>query len=152
MDTFQHRIQNHLLLMFLGTEVYPPDAETTPDDAIDDGLTPVLQLPPETLVAVVEMLRVLELLYRVKALELPDALLLIELRQMLDVVDADMTDAALTDAAGDTPRWRAAFAFALTLTFEFEFAFAFAFAFGAYKPDPDADDPEPYELFAFEWA
>lgn len=33
-------------------------------------------------------------------------MLLIELRQLLDVVDADMTDAALVDAAGDTPRWR----------------------------------------------
>ena len=113
---------------------------------------PLRQLVLDTLVAWVETLRTLPLLYRVKALELPDALLLIELRQLLDVVDADMTDAVLTDAAGDTPRWRAAFAFALTLTFEFEFAFAFAFAFGAYKPDPDADDPEPYELFAFEWA
>lgn len=78
-----------MILMFLGTEVYPPDADTTPVDAIDDGLTPVLQLPPETLVAVVEMLRVLELLYRVKAeVEAPALdVVLIELRQLLDAME-----------------------------------------------------------------
>lgn len=75
--------------MFLGTEVYPPDADTPLDDAIDDGFTPVLQLPPETLVAVVEMLRVLELLYRVKAeVEAPALeLVLMELRQLLDAME-----------------------------------------------------------------
>lgn len=75
--------------MFLGTEVYPPDADTPLDDAIDDGFTLVLQLAPETLVAVVEMLRVLELLYRVKAeVEVPALeVVLMELRQLLEAME-----------------------------------------------------------------
>ena len=62
----------------------------------DAGL-PLRQLCPlwfDTLVAVVDTLRTLPLLYLVNALVLVAALLVldIELRQLLDAVDADMTD------------------------------------------------------------
>jgi len=63
---------------------------------VDGGLTPVLQLPEETLVAMVDTLRVLELLYRVNADVEVLALdvVLIELRQF-----AETTELAL-DPAG----------------------------------------------------
>jgi len=49
-------------LMFLGIEVYPPLAEYPLEfDEIDGCFTLALQLVAETLVAVVEMLRILEL-------------------------------------------------------------------------------------------
>jgi hypothetical protein len=46
----------------------------------------------DTLVAAVDTLRTLPLLYRVNADELVVATLDIELRQLLDAVDADITD------------------------------------------------------------
>lgn len=64
---------------------------------------PLRQLVLDTLVAAVETLRTLPLLYRVNADVLVAALLAIELRQLLEAVEADMTDTALADA-GDTPR------------------------------------------------
>ena len=66
---------------------------------------PLRQLLLDTLVAAVDTLRTLPLLYRVNADVLVAALLVPELRQLLDVVDAESTDAALTEA-GEIPRWR----------------------------------------------
>ena len=66
---------------------------------------PLRQLVLDTLVAAVDTLRMLPLLYRVNADVLVAALLVPELRQLLDVVDAESTDAALTEA-GEIPRWR----------------------------------------------
>lgn len=56
---------------------------------VEAGFTPVRQLLDDTLVAVVEMLRALELLYRVKAdVEVPALeVVLIELRQLLDTTE-----------------------------------------------------------------
>ena len=68
---------------------------------------PLRQLVLDTLVACVDTLRTLPLLYRVKALELPDALLLIELRQLLEAID-DALDAnrpPLRVLEGETARW-----------------------------------------------
>ena len=62
----------------------------------------------DTLVAAVLTLRMLPLLYRVNALVLVAALLVPD-RQLLDVVLAESTDACDTDA-GESPRWRFAFA------------------------------------------
>lgn len=82
----------------------------------DDLFVPLLQLAFDTLVAVVDTLLTLPLLYLVNAEVLVAALLAIELRQLLDAVDADMTETWEADAdaaaaaaaeAGDTPRWRA---------------------------------------------
>jgi hypothetical protein len=74
----------------------------------DGGFTPVRQLAEETLVAVVEILRVLELLYRVKAdVEVPALdVVLIELRQLLDIIELalDATGRPLRVLLGETAR------------------------------------------------
>jgi len=67
-------------------------------------LLPLRQLALDTLVAAVETLLTLPLLYLVNADVLVAALEVdIELRQLLDAVEADMTDTWLADA-GDIPR------------------------------------------------
>ena len=65
---------------------------------------PLRQLVLDTLVAAVDTLRMLPLLYRVNADVLVAALLVPE-RQLLDVVDADRTEAWDTEA-GERPRCR----------------------------------------------
>lgn len=78
------------------------------DDEVDDGLTLVRQLADETLVAVVEMLRELELLYLVKAeVEVP-ALeeVLMELRQFPDTTELalEAEGRPLRELRGDSSR------------------------------------------------
>jgi len=72
------------------------------------GLTLVRQLADDTLVAAVETLRVLELLYRVKAeVEVPALdVVLIELRQFPETMELalDATGRALRLLVGETPR------------------------------------------------
>jgi hypothetical protein len=75
---------------------------------VDPGLTFVRQLVDETLVAVVETLRVLELLKRVNAeVEVPALdVVLIELRQLDDTTELalDATGRPLRVLLGDTAR------------------------------------------------
>lgn len=74
----------------------------------DWGLVPVRQLVDDTLVAVVDMLRVLELLYRVKAeVDVPALdVVLIELRQLLDIMELalDARGRPLRALFGETAR------------------------------------------------
>lgn len=78
------------------------------DEYVDEGLTLVRQLAEDTLVAVVEMLRALELLYLVKAeVEVP-ALedVLIELRQFDDTIELalEAVGRPLRELLGETAR------------------------------------------------
>lgn len=78
------------------------------DEVDDDGLTLVRQLADETLVAVVEMLRELELLYLVKAeVEVPALeVVLMELRQFPDTTELalEATGRPLRELRGDSSR------------------------------------------------
>jgi hypothetical protein len=78
------------------------------DENVDDALTLVRQLADDTLVAVVEMLRVLELLYLVNAeVEVPALdVVLIELRQLDETTELalDAIGRPLRVLLGDTPR------------------------------------------------
>lgn len=77
-----------MILMFLGIL---PCAELVEgeEECVDEGFTPVLQLAEDTLVAIVDTLRVLELLYRVNADVEVLALdvVLIELRQFAETTE-----------------------------------------------------------------
>jgi len=94
-----------MILIFLGTL---ENAERLEDDEVDDGLTLVRQLADETLVAVVEMLRELELLYLVKAeVEVPALeVVLMELRQFPDTTELalEATGRPLRELRGDSSR------------------------------------------------
>jgi len=80
------------------------------DELIDDGCLPfVRQLLFDTLVAVVDMLRILELLYLVKAdVDVPALEVLVELRQLVDTIelalDATVGCRELRVLLGDKPR------------------------------------------------
>lgn len=85
------------------------NVERLEDDEVDDGLTLVRQLADETLVAVVEMLRELELLYLVKAEVEAPALeeVLMELRQFPDTTELalEATGRPLRELRGDSSRF-----------------------------------------------
>jgi len=94
-----------MILMFLGRAAYP---ELLLAGGGGGGFTPVRQLVDDTLVAVVDMLRVLELLYRVKAeVEVPALdVVLIELRQLPEITELalDATGRPLRVLLGEIAR------------------------------------------------